>query len=183
MDATAHAWGCPVAPCPINSPLTPFFLLCKEEAKKGGDGSGGGGSCGGLGGLVSHKELDVVQVGGGGDCVCPDGAVFSELKEEEEGDTDELCNSFVSWRAAFGDCVHAVEDGDSSGGRIFFLVCRKLLSQAKVDCPHVVESWVRNPHGCEDLSHRSDVLFHTSFVDGLVVGCKDSRADLVSEDL
>ena len=25
MAATAHARGCPVAPCPIDSPLTPFF--------------------------------------------------------------------------------------------------------------------------------------------------------------
>ena len=25
MDATAHAWGCTVAPCPMDSPLTPFF--------------------------------------------------------------------------------------------------------------------------------------------------------------
>ena len=25
MDTTAHAQGCPVAPCPIDSPLTPFF--------------------------------------------------------------------------------------------------------------------------------------------------------------
>ena len=27
MDATAHVWGCPVAPCLINSTLTPFFAL------------------------------------------------------------------------------------------------------------------------------------------------------------
>ena len=72
---------------------------------------------------------------------------------------------------------------DFSGGRIFFLLCRKLSSQAKVGCAHVVESWVRVPHGREDLSHGADVLFHTSFVDGLVVGHKDARADLVSGDL
>ena len=75
------------------------------------------------------------------------------------------------------------EGADSSGGRIFFLVCRKLLSQAKVDCAHVVESWVRAPHGREDLSHGADLLFHASFVDGLVVGRKDDCADLVSKDL
>ena len=81
-----------------------------------------------------------------------------------------------------------MEDGegegeDSSRGRIFFLVCRKLSSQAKVDCAHVVESWVRVPHGREDLSQWADVLFHASFVDGLVVGRKDARADLVRKYL
>ena len=75
------------------------------------------------------------------------------------------------------------EGADSSGGRISFLVHRKLSSQAKVNCAHVVESWVRGPHGHEDLSHGSDVLFQALFVDGLVVGRKDTRAYLVSEDL
>ena len=79
-----------------------------------------------------------------------------------------------------------MEDGDregedSSGGRIFFLVGRKLSSQAKVDCAHVVESWVRGSHVREDLSHREDVLFHASFVGGLIVGDKDARVDLVSK--
>ena len=81
-----------------------------------------------------------------------------------------------------------MEDGDgdeaeSSGGTIFFIACRKLLSQAKVDCAHVVESWVRGPHGREDLSHGADVLFQASFVDGLVVGIKYTRVDLVSKYL
>ena len=59
MAATAHARGCPVAPCPIDSPLRHYFLRRKKEAKEGGGGTGGGGICGGLGGLVSHKELGV----------------------------------------------------------------------------------------------------------------------------
>ena len=75
------------------------------------------------------------------------------------------------------------EGADSSGSRIFFLVCCKLSSQTKVYCAHVVESWVRGPHGRGYLSHGADVLFHASFVDGIVVGHKDARADLVSEDL
>ena len=75
------------------------------------------------------------------------------------------------------------EGADSSGGRILFLVGRKLSSQAKVNCAHVVESWVKGPHSREDLSHRPDVLFHSSFVDGLVFGRKDARADLVSKYL
>ena len=75
------------------------------------------------------------------------------------------------------------EGADSSGGRIFFLVCRKLLSQAKVDCDNFVESWVRGPHGHKDLSHGVDVFFHTLFVDRLVVGCKNACAELVSKDL
>ena len=70
-----------------------------------------------------------------------------------------------------------------SGGRIFFRVCYKLLSQAKIDCSHGVESWVWGPRGREDLSHGGDVLLHASFVDRLVVGCKDACADLVSEYL
>ena len=27
MDGAAHAWGCPVALCLIDSPLTPFYAL------------------------------------------------------------------------------------------------------------------------------------------------------------
>ena len=81
-----------------------------------------------------------------------------------------------------------MEDGDgevadSSGGRIFFRVGRKLSSQAKVDGAHVVESWVRGTHGRKYLSHVADVLLHDSFVDGLVVGFKEAHADLVREDL
>ena len=77
-----------------------------------------------------------------------------------------------------------MEGGDgegaySFGGRIFLRVGRKLLSQAKVDGSHTVESWVRGPHGHEDLSHGAEVLFHTLFVYGLVVCCEDSCADLV----
>ena len=29
--ATAHARGCPVAPCPMDSPLTPFFCVVKRR--------------------------------------------------------------------------------------------------------------------------------------------------------
>ena len=81
-----------------------------------------------------------------------------------------------------------MEDGngegeDSSGGRIFLLVCCKLSSQAKVDCAHVGESWVRGPHGREDISHGADLLFHASFVYWLVVGCKDACADHVRKYL
>ena len=81
-----------------------------------------------------------------------------------------------------------MEDGDGEGAdssvvRVLFPVCRKLSSQAKVDCAHVVDSWVRGPHGRKDLSHGAGVLFHTSFVDGHVVGCKDARAYLVREVL
>ena len=34
MDATAHARGCPVAPCTIDSPLTPFFCIVKRRLTK-----------------------------------------------------------------------------------------------------------------------------------------------------
>ena len=53
----------------------------------------------------------------------------------------------------------------------------------KVDCSHCVESRVRFPHGHEDLSHRVDVLLHDYLVDELVVGSKESCADLLIEDL
>ena len=66
------------------------------------------------------------------------------------------------------------EGDDYSGGRIFFLVCRKLSSQARVNCAHVLESWVRDTHGHKYMSHGADVLFHASFVDGIVVGRKDN---------
>ena len=71
----------------------------------------------------------------------------------------------------------------SSGGRILFCVGRKLSSQAKIDGAHGVEFWVWGPHGCKYMSHGVDVLLHTSFLDRLVVGCKDAYADLVSKDL
>ena len=34
MTATAHDWGCPVAPCPMDSPLTPFFCVIKRRLTK-----------------------------------------------------------------------------------------------------------------------------------------------------
>ena len=34
MVATAHARGCPVAPCPIDSTLTPFFCVVKRRLTK-----------------------------------------------------------------------------------------------------------------------------------------------------
>ena len=69
------------------------------------------------------------------------------------------------------------------GGRIFFIVGCKLLSQTKVDCSHWVESWVRPPHGREDLSHRADVLLHAYFAGGIVVSRKDACVELVRKGL
>ena len=34
MAATAHALGWPVAPCPMDSPLTPFFCVIKRRLTK-----------------------------------------------------------------------------------------------------------------------------------------------------
>ena len=34
VAATAHAWRCPVAPCPIDSLLTPFFCVVKRRLTK-----------------------------------------------------------------------------------------------------------------------------------------------------
>ena len=34
MDATVHAWGCTVAPCPMDYPLTPFFCIVKRIPTK-----------------------------------------------------------------------------------------------------------------------------------------------------
>ena len=75
------------------------------------------------------------------------------------------------------------EGAESSGGRIFFRVGCKLLSQAKVDGANAIVSWVRSPHGHEDMSHRADVLLHALLVDGLVTVRKDACANLVSKDL
>ena len=74
-----------------------IFLHRKEEANKGGGGTGGGGSCGGLGGFISHKELDVAQVEGGGGGVCPAVEIFPGSEKEEEVDPGEVCDRFVSW--------------------------------------------------------------------------------------
>ena len=77
-------------------PFDSILLRRKEEANKGGGGAGGGGSRGGLGGLITHKELYVAQVERGSDSVGPAGAVFPGLKEEEERDPGEVYNSLVS---------------------------------------------------------------------------------------
>ena len=62
--------------------------------------------------------------------------------------------------------------------------CRlKLSSQAKVDGAHDIESWFWVPHGRKDMSHGAELLFHASFVDGLVVCCEDAYADLLRKDL
>ena len=34
MADTAHAWGCPVEPCLIDSPLAPFFCVVKKRLTK-----------------------------------------------------------------------------------------------------------------------------------------------------
>ena len=65
-------------------------LRRNEEANEGGGSAGGGGSFGGLGGLISHEELDIAQVEGGGYGVCPAVAVFPGSEEEEKGDPGEV---------------------------------------------------------------------------------------------
>ena len=80
MAATAHAWGCPVTPCLMDSPFDAIVHRLKEEANKGGGGAGGDGSPGGLGGLVTHEELYVAQVEGSGDGVGTAGSVLSGSK-------------------------------------------------------------------------------------------------------
>ena len=82
----------------------------------------------------------------------------------------------MQWRTETGR-------GRALTGGIFFHVGRKLSYQAKVDGTHGVESWVWVPHCPKYLFHGADVLLHDLFVIGLVVGCKDACADLVSEDL
>ena len=73
--------------------------------------------------------------------------------------------------------------GRTIPGGILFFVGLKLSSQAKINGAHGVESWVWFPHVRKDLSHRSYVLLHASFVYRLVVGSKDACVDLVSKDL
>ena len=60
-----------------------IFMCRKEEANKGGDGAGGRGSFGVLGGLSSHEEMYFAKGEGGGDGVCPAGAVFKGSEKEE----------------------------------------------------------------------------------------------------
>ena len=47
--------------------------------------------------------MDVAQVEGGGDGVCPAGAVFPGTEEEEEGNPSEVSDSFFSWRTDVGN--------------------------------------------------------------------------------
>ena len=83
-------------------PFDAIFMRCKEEANKGGGSAGGSGSRGGLGGLITHEELYVTQVVGGGEGVGTAVAVFPGSEEKEESDPGEVCNSLVSWGATFG---------------------------------------------------------------------------------
>ena len=74
----------------------------KDEANKGRGGTGSSGSRGGLGGLVTHEELYVARVKGGGDSVGTAVALFPRLKYKEESDPDKVCDSLVSWGPTFG---------------------------------------------------------------------------------
>ena len=100
IAATAHARGCPVAPCPIYSPLTPFFCIIKRSLTKVAAAQVEEGGYGGLGGLGYHKELDVAKVEGGGDCICSTRAVFTGSEEEEESDIGEVCDCSSSRQSA-----------------------------------------------------------------------------------
>ena len=67
-----------------------------------------------------------------------------------------------------------MKDGDGEGAysfgrRIFLCVGCKLLSKAKVDGAHTVESWVRGSHGRKYLSHGAEVFLHALFLDWFVV--------------
>ena len=90
--------------------------------------------------------------------------------------------------AALCGGVQGVENGDrqwvdSCGRSIFYLVGRKLSAQAKVDGSHYIELGIWGSHDHKYLAHGADILLHASFLNGLLLDCKDSRAYLVKKYL
>ena len=65
IDATAHAQGCPVATCPVDSPLTPFFCVVKSSLTKVAAAQVMAESVVAWVGIIYQEELDVAQVEGG----------------------------------------------------------------------------------------------------------------------
>ena len=64
-----------------------------------------------------------------------------------------------------------------------FLYVTNCYPRRKSIAPMLLSLGSGAPHGRKDMSHGADVLFHTFFVDGIVVGRKDAHADLVGEYL
>ena len=73
-------------------------------------------------------------------------------EEEEEGDTGEIADGDISLCGSLGGGVYGLDNADKEGPhyrwrRILLLIGRQLASQAKVELPHKVLSWVVGPHG------------------------------------
>ena len=65
------------------------------------------------------------------------------------------------------------------GRKICSLVGRKFSDQAKFDGDHSIESGVWGLYGRKYLSHGTDVLLRASFLNGLLLDCKESCTYLV----
>ena len=188
MAATAHAQGWHVDPFPMDSPLMPFLFVIKRrlvkvvvEQVEGGDV---------VAGIVWVHTKNWMS--------CMVKGVETVLVPPEQYSTSRRRNNNAIWaRSEFSlsrreppwatySMQWRIENGSGrtlSGG-VFFLVCCRLSSQVKVDGEHRVESLVSPPpHNRGDMSHGSDVLLHTSLVDGLVVSIQDACIDLVIEDM
>ena len=187
MAATSHARGCPVALCPIDYSLTPFFCVVKRRLKKVAASQVRGEAVVAWVGWVPTKswmsrrvkEVETVSVTPAQ--YSPGLKRKNKLIQARSKISFPLCK--IPWVMESMQWKLETGRGSTRPGGVFFFLGRQLSSQAKIDGAHGVESWVWCPHGHKDLSCGADVLFHASFVDRLVVGCKDACADLVSKDL
>ena len=181
MAATAQVWGCPVAPCTIDSPLTQFCCVVKRRLTKVVAAQVAVEAVVAWVGWLPKKNCMSRRLKGVVTVSVPPAQYSPGRRRKKEAIQE---SSAIAW--SHGESLLAavsmqwrMETGRgaySSGGRIFFRVDRKLSSQAKVDGAHDVKSWVRGPHGRKDLSHGADVLLHASLVDGLFFICQDACA-------
>eukprot|EP00957_Ditylum_brightwellii_P103798 7907386-Ditylum_brightwellii.AAC.1 len=115
-------------------------------------------------------------------------AVLAWAEEEEEGDPDEV-NDCVAV------CIAAVEEGfnfvkhanwygaDSVWWWVLLGVSSNLALEAEVYFAKMVESGVRGPQSGKRLAHGTEVLFHTSFLDWLMICSHDTTVDVFCKKL
>ena len=132
-----------------------IFLVGEREGAEGGREDGGIGGTEEVEAMATGAEGDVAQVEGshfGRGC-----CVFSQTKEEEEGEADHVGNGGVGGGRGGGSNGHDVtEDGDRDrldtvGRRVLLRVAGELALEAEVDLALHSQAWVGGPHTGERL--------------------------------
>lgn len=85
-------------------------------------------------------------------------AVLPRPEEKEESHEAKVANRTVLQRSVSTGSPNPEEDSkgdghDSRGSGVLLVISLELLTQAKVDCSHHIQSRVFGPHAGEDLSH------------------------------